>query len=384
VVGIGAEERVLVTDLGKVIVAWVGVAALAVVELVADRVVVVALDAKDFVFAQEFETAVRARAKATEVAQAVDRVDVALLRILQRNRQSKVIAINASETGDTMGGGHARIVWILVGLSRWVRLHLLREPSKLTDMKSTQLVMLAGRLAASEISAAEFLRQAAAEVGQPEIATVDLERASRCGFPEVIYGSGKTAAAIAQIAGELLANEQRVLVTRVQAEKGAELLRQFPAACYNEVGRTLRMDGAKPRAEEVGHVAVITAGTSDLPVAEEARETLAWMGVRATMVHDVGVAGPHRLPERLAEFAEADAIVVVAGMEGALPSVVGGYVPCPLFAVPTSVGYGASLGGLSALLAMLNSCASNVAVVNIDAGFKAGYLAGLVATRRRV
>ena len=100
------------------------------------------------------------------------------------------------------------------------------------------------------------------------------------------------------------------------------------------------------------------------------------------MVHDVGVAGPHRLPERLAEFAEADALVVVAGMEGALPSVVGGYVPCPVFAVPTSVGYGANLGGLSALLAMLNSCASNVAVVNIDAGFKAGYLAGLVATRR--
>ena len=147
------------------------------------------------------------------------------------------------------------------------------------------------------------------------------------------------------------------------------------------MARTLRI-AAKPQAE-LGHVAVITAGTSDLPVAEEARETLAWMGVRATMVHDVGVAGPHRLPERLAEFAEADAIVVVAGMEGALPSVVGGYVPCPVFAVPTSVGYGASLGGLSALLSMLNSCASNVAVVNIDAGFKAGYLAGLVATRRR-
>ncbi len=249
-------------------------------------------------------------------------------------------------------------------------------------MDSNQLVMLAGRLAASEISAAEFLRLAAVEVGQPEIATVDLERAGRCGFPEVIYGSGKTAAAIAQIAGELLANEQRVLVTRVEAEKAAELLRQFPAGCYNEVGRTLRID-AKPQAEFVGHVAVITAGTSDLPVAEEARETLAWMNVRAKMVHDVGVAGPHRLPERLAEFAEADAIVVVAGMEGALPSVVGGYVPCPVFAVPTSVGYGASLGGLSALLAMLNSCASNVAVVNIDAGFKAGYLAGLVATRRQ-
>jgi NCAIR mutase (PurE)-related protein len=118
-----------------------------------------------------------------------------------------------------------------------------------------------------------------------------------------------------------------------------------------------------------------------LPVAEEARETLEWMGVLVTMVHDVGVAGPHRLPARLAEFADCDAIVVVAGMEGALPSVVGGYVSCPVFAVPTSVGYGANLGGVAALLSMLNSCAANVAVVNIDAGFKAGYLAGLVATR---
>jgi hypothetical protein len=251
-------------------------------------------------------------------------------------------------------------------------------------MDSTQLVTLAGRLAASEISAEEFLRLAAAEVDQPEIATVDLQRAGRCGFPEVIYGSGKSVSAIAQIAEQLLTDDQRVLVTRVEAEKAAELLQQFPAAHYNDVGRTLRIDSTTlPAAETIGHVAVITAGTSDLPVAEEARETLGWMGVRATMVHDVGVAGPHRLPERLAQFAAADAIVVVAGMEGALPSVVGGYVPCPVFGVPTSVGYGASLGGLSALLSMLNSCASNVAVVNIDAGFKAGYLAGLVATRRQ-
>jgi len=257
-------------------------------------------------------------------------------------------------------------------------------------MDSNHLVTLAGRLAAAEISAEEFLRLAAAEVGQPEvadkiadeIANVDLERAARCGFPEVIYGSGKDAAAIARIADQLLAREQRVLITRVEVPKAAELLERYPVARYHEVGRTLRIDPAEAFRELVGQVAVITAGTSDLPVAEEARETLSWMGVRATMVHDVGVAGPHRLPERLAEFGGADAIVVVAGMEGALPSVVGGYVPCPVFAVPTSVGYGANLGGLSALLAMLNSCASNVAVVNIDAGFKAGYLAGLVATRR--
>jgi NCAIR mutase (PurE)-related protein len=126
-------------------------------------------------------------------------------------------------------------------------------------------------------------------------------------------------------------------------------------------------------------VAIITAGTSDLPVAEEARETALWTGAEVTMVHDVGVAGPHRLRENLSRFADADAVVVVAGMEGALPSVVGGYVACPVIAVPTSVGYGASFGGVAALLGMLNSCAANVTVVNIDAGFKGGYVAGLIA-----
>ncbi len=249
-------------------------------------------------------------------------------------------------------------------------------------MDGNGLLTLAGRLAASEISADEFLRLAAQEMGQTDYATVDVDRAQRCGFPEVIFGEGKSAEVIAQIAARLLASDQRVLATRIDADKAALIAEEIPSAHYNEAGRTLRIDPPGESRQAVGHVAVITAGTSDLPVAEEARETLAWMGVRVTMVHDVGVAGPHRLPERLAEFAEADALVVVAGMEGALPSVVGGYVPCPVFAVPTSVGYGANLGGLSALLAMLNSCASNVAVVNIDAGFKAGYLAGLVATRR--
>jgi len=249
-------------------------------------------------------------------------------------------------------------------------------------MNGNELLTLAGRLATQEISADEFLQLAAKEVGQPEYATVDLARAQRCGFPEVIFGEGKTAEIISEIAARLLADDQRMLATRIDPEKAALLAAEFPAARYNETSRTLRVDPTSDSRESIGHVAVITAGTSDLPVAEEARETLDWMGVRATMVHDVGVAGPHRLPERLAEFAEADALVVVAGMEGALASVVGGYVSCPVFAVPTSVGYGANLGGLSALLAMLNSCASNVAVVNINAGFKAGYLAGLVATRR--
>ncbi len=213
--------------------------------------------------------------------------------------------------------------------------------------------------------------------------TVDVNREARCGFPEVIYGEGKSVATIASIAGELLARGQRVLATRVDEEKALALQSLLPSVIYNPRARTLRIDSKSVDGFDRGggRVAVITAGTSDLPVAEEARETLDWMGVTVAMVHDVGVAGPHRLPARLAEFADCDAIVVVAGMEGALPSVVGGYVPCPVFAVPTSVGYGANLGGIAALLSMLNSCAANVAVVNIDAGFKAGYLAGLVATR---
>jgi NCAIR mutase (PurE)-related protein len=217
----------------------------------------------------------------------------------------------------------------------------------------------------------------------PPEATVDLDRAHRCGFPEVIFGPGKTPPTIVAIARELLSRGQPVLATRIDPPTADHICHELPQARYNAVGRTIRIDATEQRPErpQRGRVTVITAGSSDLPVAEEARQTLEWMGVETRMVQDVGVAGPHRLPARLAEFADADAIVVVAGMEGALPSVVGGYVPCPVFAVPTSVGYGANFGGVSALLSMLNSCAANVAVVNIDAGFKAGYLAGLVATR---
>ena len=129
----------------------------------------------------------------------------------------------------------------------------------------------------------------------------------------------------------------------------------------------------------MGRVTIVTAGTSDLPVAEEARETALWTGASVRLIADVGVAGPHRLTANLSQLQDADAVVVVAGMEGALPSVVGGHVACPVIAVPTSVGYGASFGGIAALLGMLNSCAANVTVVNIDAGFKAGYVAGLIA-----
>ena len=215
-------------------------------------------------------------------------------------------------------------------------------------------------------------------------ASVDLDRRRRCGFPEVIYGPGKTVEQLCQIAAALLQNREPVFATRIEAEQATGLLEAFPQGRYNKVARTFRVTGEPspdPSLKGRGKVAVISAGTGDLPVAEEARETLDWMGVDVTMIHDVGVAGPQRLPTRLADFEHADAIVVVAGMEGALPSVVGGYVSCPVIGVPTSIGYGANFGGVSALLSMLNSCANNVAVVNIDAGFKAGFLAGLIATR---
>ena len=214
-------------------------------------------------------------------------------------------------------------------------------------------------------------------------ASLDLDRQRRCGFPEVVFGEGKSVETLTRIFRTLVDAGVDVLATRIDVEKAERLVREFPAARYNELARTFRLPLVS-HADRTSHgvVAIVTAGSSDRPVAEEARETLQWMGVETRLVQDVGVAGPHRLPERLAELADADAVVVVAGMEGALPSVVGGYVSCPVIGVPTSVGYGANFGGLAALLSMLNSCAANVTVVNIDAGFKAGYVAGLIATRR--
>lgn len=267
-------------------------------------------------------------------------------------------------------------------------------------MNRLEIERLAGRLLAGEMPLEAFVDELtaprSAELGD---VTLDLDRRRRCGYPEVVFGEGKATETLARIFRTLLEAGSPVLATRVSAEKAEAICEAFPAARYNLVGRTLRIDpdGAaaeRPAAESTqrgkpagparrtGHVAVVTAGTSDLPVAEEARETLDWMGVATSMVHDVGVAGPHRLPAHLETLTATDAVVVVAGMEGALPSVVGGYVACPVVAVPTSVGYGASFGGVAALLGMLNSCAANVTVVNIDAGFKAGYIAGLIARGR--
>jgi len=214
---------------------------------------------------------------------------------------------------------------------------------------------------------------------------LDLDRRRRCGFPEVVFGESKDVATLKRVIQRLLDAHDPVLITRVSVDKGTELSAAFPSGSYNAMARTFRVDqttGPAQRSGATGHVAIVTAGTSDMPVAEEVRETIEWMGVGCDLVVDVGVAGPQRLQEVLPRIVGSDAVVVVAGMEAALASVVGGYVDCPVIAVPTSVGYGASFGGIAALLGMLNSCAANVSVVNIDAGFKAGYIAGLIAYRQ--
>jgi len=251
-----------------------------------------------------------------------------------------------------------------------------------------EIERLARRLLAGELPLEEFVgRLSPSMSAQLGDATLDLDRARRCGYPEVVFAEGKSAATLLRICHTLHERGGEVFVTRVDPVQAERLSTEFPDGRHNAVARTFRVGGSRESAGRAagpnanGRVAVITAGTSDLPVAEEARETAEWMGVEAIMIHDVGVAGPHRLPSRLPEIAGSDAVVVIAGMEGALPSVVAGHVDCPVIAVPTSVGYGAHLGGLAALLSMINSCAANVAVVNIDAGFKGAYVASLIAAR---
>ena len=245
--------------------------------------------------------------------------------------------------------------------------HLLSILSQLAD-GSMSVAVAADRLD----SRAESL------TASTDDACVDLGRQSRCGFPEVVYGPGKSPKAIVQVFEKLTAAGQACLATRVNEEQTSAVVEAFPAAVANRTARTIRL-ASPANAPAAGRVAVVSAGTSDRPVAEEAIETLRWMNCEVDLVQDVGVAGPQRLLQQVARLRRADALVVVAGMEGALPSVVGGHVDVPIFGVPTSVGYGANFGGVSALLSMLNSCAANVAVVNIDAGFKAAYLAGMVA-----
>ncbi len=208
-------------------------------------------------------------------------------------------------------------------------------------------------------------------------AKVDHHRALRKGFPEVVFGPGKTPAQVAEIVGRLAAQAECILVTKASAEAFDAVKAIVPDARFHEVARAVYVD-RRPNPRLKSGVLVVAAGTSDLPVAEEAALTLELMGSRPDRLYDVGVAGIHRLMGNLGRLRSARAVVVVAGMEGALPSVVGGLVAAPVIAVPTSVGYGAHFGGLAPLLTMLNSCAPGVAVVNIDNGFGAGYLAGLI------
>jgi NCAIR mutase (PurE)-related protein len=241
------------------------------------------------------------------------------------------------------------------------------------------VVALLRRLAAGELTpeaAAEHLATAPFEVlsdGNAAFATVDHHRALRQGWPEVIYGEGKTPAQCVAVAERIAERGGRFLVTRTDAAARAALSERFPSAIANATSRTVRL-GPAP-AGPSGSVCIVTAGTTDLPVADECAETLLAAGIEPVRVTDVGVAGVHRLLARMETLRAADVLVVVAGMDGALPSVVGGLVARPVIAVPTSVGYGAAFGGIAPLLTMLNSCAAGVVVVNIDNGFGAAMAA---------
>ena len=208
-------------------------------------------------------------------------------------------------------------------------------------------------------------------------ARVDFHRGIRQGVPEVIYGEGKTKEHILGIARTMLENGQStVLITRLSQEKADYIARELPID-YNELARTGLL-GKVPEPSGMGKILVATGGTSDIPVAEEAAVTAEALGNEVQRLYDVGVSGIHRLLGNMEYVMSAKVIIAVAGMEGALPSVIGGLADCPVIAVPTSIGYGASLGGIAALLSMLNSCASGVSVVNIDNGFGAGYMASMI------
>lgn len=243
----------------------------------------------------------------------------------------------------------------------------IREASLLLDQ------FRAGKISREKILSA-FQCAPLADLG---FAQVDTHRALRKGFPEVIFGAGKTPEQVVRIATRLLAGENQILITRVTAEHARALRRKFKKAKYHETARCVTIEKT-PRRKRPGTIAVVCAGTSDLAVAEEAAVTAEIMGNRVERLCDVGVAGLHRLLGKLDVIQQARVVVVVAGMEGALPSVVAGLVSRPVIAVPTSVGYGANFGGVAALLGMLNSCGSGVTVVNIDNGFGAGYAASQI------
>ena len=251
-------------------------------------------------------------------------------------------------------------------------------------MTERQLARLLREVRAGNLSVAEALgRLRSLPFEDLGFAKVDTHRALRTGFPEVIYCEGKQTDQVVQIARTIAERGQVVLATRCGPDTYAALSEAFPKSVYHEVAR-ISVVGKPPRAgARARPVTVVSAGTADAPVAEEAAVTAETMGCRVERVYDVGVAGLHRLLGHRPRLEKASAIVVVAGMEGALASVVGGLVSAPVIAVPTSVGYGASFHGLAPLLTMLNSCAAGVVVVNIDNGFGAGYFAAILSRRER-
>jgi NCAIR mutase (PurE)-related protein len=210
---------------------------------------------------------------------------------------------------------------------------------------------------------------------------IDHHRSLRKGFPEVIWGEGKTSGQITSIMKQLKGKSQNILITRLEEKKARAIRKVFPKSRYYPRSKVLTYLTHPVKSEGKGTILIVTAGTTDIPVAEEAAVTAQFMGNHVETLYDVGVAGIHRLLSEKEKLEVARVLIVVAGMEGALPSVVGGLVDRPVIAVPTSVGYGTSFGGITALLAMLNSCASGVAVVNIDNGFGAGYMASLINKR---
>ena len=245
-------------------------------------------------------------------------------------------------------------------------------------MEQTELKDILNKVSRGEMSAEDALvkikRAPFEDLG---FAKIDHHRAVRQGAAEVIYGAGKTAEQIEKIASAMLRNGQKtVIITRVDKDKADELKDRLPLIYFAEA--RIAVAGEMPVPQTESKIVVATGGTSDIPVAEEAAVTAEAMGNRVIRLYDVGVAGLHRLLAHSEVIMSERAIVAVAGMEGALASVIGGLADCPVIAVPTSVGYGASFGGISALLSMLNSCASGVSVVNIDNGFGAGYLASMI------
>lgn len=245
-------------------------------------------------------------------------------------------------------------------------------------MEKNKIQELLASVAEGKISAdeayLEIKKEPFKEIG---FASVDIHRAVRNGVGEVIYGEGKTSKQIAAITDTLIkSGSERVLITRISQEK-ADFVREKLDITYDCVSR-IAYYGTLPVPDGIGKITVITGGTSDIPVAEEAVMTAKFLGNEVVKIYDAGVAGIHRLFAHLDEIMSSSVIIAIAGMEGALASVVGGLAPCPVIAVPTSIGYGANFGGLSALLSMLNSCASGVSVVNIDNGFGAAYQASLI------